>query len=123
MKYTIKLLVALALAVGLNFASAATTSTLTQAITFNGYQAAFSDTIAAGFTNFNDLFTFTTPSSYGGASVIASFNGINFSTGFSAFNLVDVTNNNSVVATGTISPSFAGNVQSINSIHVQSGKS
>lgn len=96
--------IALAFASVLSSASAfASTSTLTidaQNI------ASFSSTIAPGATTFSDLFTFTTTALSGGASAIASFNGTSFSTSFSAFNLVDVTNSNSVIATGTIGPSF-----------------
>ena len=68
--------------------------------------ATFSNSISAGLTDFNDLFTFTTTSSSGGASSIASFNGRNFSAAFSSFTLHNVDNSGSVVATGTIDPGF-----------------
>ncbi len=81
----------------------AATSTLNSPLSFNAQNiAAFNHLITPGFTNFNDLFTFTTSSASGGASAIASFNGLSFSTGFSAFNLLDVTHGNAIIATGSL---------------------
>ena len=106
-----KHLFSLALVASLGFAATnatAATSTSTSALSFDAQGVgAFSRTIAAGFTDFNDLFTFTTVSGNGGASVIASFNGLSFSNGFNTFNLLDVTHGNLLVSTGVIS-SFVG---------------
>ena len=100
--FALVLLVALA-----NGSASAATSTLNSSLSFNAQGiGAFSHLITPGFTSFNDLFTFTTTSSSLGATSIASFNGFNFSAAFSSFNLIDVTHGNSVIATGTIGPSF-----------------
>lgn len=90
------------------FATAATaTSVQSSTLTFNDQGIAiFSGSVSAGNTDFNNLYTFTTTSGSGGASSIASFNGTNFSAAFTSFNLLDVDNGNSVVATGLIGPSF-----------------
>ena len=111
MRKNIKHVFAAALTVSLGFAGAAVaaTSTLNSSLAFNNQNvASFNGTMAPGFADFNDIFEFTTSANSGGASAIASFNGINFSAGFSAFNLLDVTHGNLVVATGSLSPSFVG---------------
>lgn len=83
------------------------TSVQTSTLTFDNLgNATFSGSVSTGYTNFNNLYTFTTTSSSGGASSIASFNGSNFSAAFTSFNLLDVTNGNSVIATGLVGPSF-----------------
>ena len=84
----------------------ANTSTLTQPLSFTGNLATFSDIVAAGYTSFNDIFLLTNPVSSRGASVVSSFNGTIFSTSFSSFKLIDLSNNNSIVATGTISSGY-----------------
>jgi hypothetical protein len=110
MKHHAKSAVATALAVGLGFASisaSATTSALESSLTFNNLDiATYSHNIDSGYTDFNDVFTFSTNSSTGGATSIASFNGNYFSTGFTSFSLIDVTNGNSVVASGSVGPTF-----------------
>jgi hypothetical protein len=110
MKSNTNKLLALAITAGLglsSFNAQATTSADTAALSFNTQGiATFSNSISAGYADFNDLFTFTTASSSGGASSVASFNGQYFSTAFSSFNLLNVSNGNSVVATGLIGPSF-----------------
>lgn len=109
MKRNITLACAVALSLGFSNNAFSATSTLNSSLVFNSQNvASFSDTIAPGFTGFNDVFSFTTTANSGGASAIASFNGVNFSAGFSAFDLLDLTHGNTLVATGTISPSFVG---------------
>ncbi len=108
MKRYANLFAATLLVLFVNSATAAT-SILNSSLSFNTQNiAAFSHLITPGYSDFNDLFTFTTTSPSGGASVISSFNGLNFSTGFSAFNLFDVTHGNTLIATGSIfGPNFA----------------
>lgn len=100
----------MAISAGLGLASInayAVVSAPNPSLVFNTHGiATFSNSISAGLTEFNHLFTFTTTSSSGGASSIASFNGHNFSAAFSSFNLLDVDNGGSVVATGSIGPGF-----------------
>lgn len=103
-------LAVMAISAGLGLASInayAVASAQSSSLVFNSQGiATFSNSISAGLTDFNDLFTFTTTSSSGGASSIASFNGQNFSAAFSSFNLLDVDNGGSLVATGLIGPGF-----------------
>jgi hypothetical protein len=105
-----KSLIATALAVGLGFASInafAATATQGSSLIFNNQGiATFSQFIDPGYTDFNTQFTFTTNSSTGGATSISGFNGNYFSTGFTSFNLIDVTNGNSVVTSGSVGPTF-----------------
>ena len=112
MKHYTKSAVAIALAVGMGFASinaSAATSILDSSLTFNNQGlATFSQNIGPGYSDFNAQFTFTTNATSGGATSISSFNGNYFSTGFTSFNLVDVTNGNLVVSTGSVSPGFVG---------------
>lgn len=112
MKQFAKLALSIAVVIGLGFTAAnamAVTSTLDTPISFDAQHiAGFSDTIVNGFTDFNDLFSFSAPSGLGGASVISSFNGLNFSTAFSSFQLLDLSHGNTVLATGSISPNFFG---------------
>jgi flagellar biosynthesis protein FliQ len=111
MKHLAKPLAVFAITVGLGIASInanATTSVQNSSLAFSSQGiATFSNVTSTGINNFNDLYTFTTDTnSNGGASSIASFNGTNFSAAFSSVSLLDITNGNTVVATGTISPSF-----------------
>ena len=111
MRKNIKHVLAAALTVSLGFAgtAVAATSTLNSSLAFNNRNvASFRDTIASGFADFNDTFAFTTSANIGGAYATASFNGINFTAGFSAFNLLDITHGNLLVVKGTVSPSFLG---------------
>ncbi|MBU1425979.1 MAG: FxDxF family PEP-CTERM protein [Gammaproteobacteria bacterium] len=102
--------VATALTIGLGLAginASAATSVLDASLTFNNQGlATFSQNIAPGYSDFNAQFTFTTNASTGGATSISSFNGSYFSTGFTSFNLIDVTNGNTVVAAGSVGSSF-----------------
>lgn len=110
MKHSVQHLLAMAIAVGISLTGVnayAATSTTNSSLVFNPQGiATLSGSTAAGTTAFNNLYTFTTTASSGGASSIASFNGTSFSTAFSAFNLLDVTNSNAVLASGSIGPSF-----------------
>lgn len=109
-----KSLIATALAVGLGFANinaSAATYTQNSSLTFNNQGfATFSQYINPGYTDFNSQFTFITNTSTGGATSISGFNGNYFSTGFTSFSLIDVTNGNAVVASGLVGPSFVSQV-------------
>jgi hypothetical protein len=110
MKHYTKSAVAILFAVVMGFASinaSARTYTQSSSLTFNNQGfATFSQYINPGYTDFNSQFTFTTSTSTGGATAISSFNGNYFSTGFTSFSVIDVTNGNAVVDSGLIGPSF-----------------
>lgn len=92
-------------------ASAPVTATVNSSLAFNNQGlATFSQGISPGYTDFNAQYTFTTTASSGGATSISSFNGSYFSTGFTSFSLVDVNNGNTVVASGSVGPSFVSQV-------------
>jgi hypothetical protein len=121
MKNSNKSAVAIVLAIGLGLAganahafvtaSAPVTATVSSSLAFNNQGVAtFSQGISPGYTDFNAQYTFTTSASSGGATSISSFNGSYFSTGFTSFSLVDVNNGNSVVASGSVGPSFVSQV-------------
>jgi len=104
-------LAAITISIGLGLISlnaSAVVAVPTGSLIFNAQGiATFSSATSAGATTFNNLFTFsTTSASSGGASSVASFNGTGFSAAFTTFNLLNVSNGNSVVATGVIGPSF-----------------
>jgi flagellin-like hook-associated protein FlgL len=114
--------VAIALIIGLGFAGTnahalvtaptPVTATVGSSLVFDNLGVAtFSQGISPGYTDFSAQYTFTTTaSSGGGATSVSSFNGSYFSTGFTSFSLVDVNNGNSVVASGSVGPSFVSQV-------------
>jgi hypothetical protein len=112
MKHYTKSAGAIAFAVGMVFASinaTAATSILDSSLTFNNQGlATFSQNISPGYSDFNAQFIFTTNATSGGATSISSFNGTYFSTGFTSFNLVDVTNGNAVVSSGVVNSGIVG---------------